>query len=313
VNLLFAIPAATAAMTLLHNQVHPDKPRLDLPGTITASAGLFALVYGFSNAETHSWSDTVTIAMFVASAVLLSTFVWLQRRVAHPLLPLRVVLDRDRGGSYLAFFIAGSGMFGVFLFLTYYLQQNLGMSPIQTGLAFLPMSFAIIVTATLATTKLVPRFGARILVTLGMLLSAAGMVVFTRLGVESSYAGHVLPGLLLTAVGMGLVFAPGMSAATLGVDPNDAGVASAMVNTSQQVGGSIGTALLSTLAGSAVTSYLAGRTPDPKLLEQAAVHGYTTAFWWSAGIFAVGALVCAIVLRPGVPVVNPAAQPALAH
>ena len=313
VNLLFAIPAATAAMTLLHNQVHPDKPRLDLPGTITASAGLFALVYGFSNAETHSWSDTVTIAMFVASAVLLSTFVWLQRRVAHPLLPLRVVLDRDRGGSYLAFFIAGSGMFGVFLFLTYYLQQNLGMSPIQTGLAFLPMSFAIIVTATLATTKLVPRFGARILVTLGMLLSAAGMVVFTRLGVESSYAGHVLPGLLLTAVGMGLVFAPGMSAATLGVDANDAGVASAMVNTSQQVGGSIGTALLSTLAGSAVTSYLAGRTPDPKLLEQAAVHGYTTAFWWSAGIFAVGALVCAIVLRPGVPVVNPAAQPALAH
>jgi EmrB/QacA subfamily drug resistance transporter len=315
VNLLFAIPAAAAAIVLLHNQVQQAKPRLDLPGTITASTGLFALVYGFSNAETQSWGDTVTIAMFAASAVLLTTFVWLQRRVAHPLLPMRVVLDRDRGGSYLAFFIAGSGMFGVFLFLTYYLQQNLRMSPIETGLAFLPMSFAIIVTATLATTKLVPRFGARPLVTLGMLLSAVGMVVFTQLGVDSSYAGHVLPGLLLTAVGMGLVFAPGMSAATFGVDPADAGVASAMVNTSQQVGGSIGTALLSTLAGSAVAGYLDGRAPNPQLLEQAAVHGYTTAFWWSAAIFAVGALVCGEVLRSGAPAAagEPAAQPALAH
>jgi EmrB/QacA subfamily drug resistance transporter len=313
VNLLFAAPAAVAGFSLLHNQVHPVRPRLDIPGTITATVGLFAVVYGFSHAETTSWSDGLTIAMLAAGAVLLTAFIALQRRVAHPLLPLRVVLDRLRGGSYLAMGIAGAGMFGVFLFLTFYLQGTLGFSPIQTGLGFLPMSAAIMLTATTATTRLVPRIGPKPLVTAGMALASAAMILFAQLQVDSSYAAHILPALIVLGVGLGLVFAPAFSGATLGVAPSDAGVASAMVSTSQQVGGSVGTALLSTLAGSAVSGYASVRQPSADVLAAAAVHGYTTAFWWSAAIFAIGALVSALVFESGAPSVAPAGEPVLAH
>jgi EmrB/QacA subfamily drug resistance transporter len=313
VNLLFALPAAVAALALLHNQVAENRPKLDIPGTLTACLGLFALVYGFSNAETDSWGAPLTIGMLAASAVLLVSFVALQRRVEHPLLPMRVVLDRDRGGSYLAVGISGAGMFGVFLFLTYYLQQTLGFSPVETGLAFLPMSAAIMVTATSATTMLVPRIGARPLVTLGMVLAAGAMVLLAQLQTDSSYAGNVLPALLVLGVGLGCVFAPAMSGATLGVAPSDAGVASAMVNTSQQVGGSIGTALLSTLFSSAITSFADGKARSPQVLAEATMHGYTTAFWWSAGIFVIGAMVCALTLRSGAPQQAPVGEPVFAH
>jgi EmrB/QacA subfamily drug resistance transporter len=313
VNLLFAVPAALGAMAVLHNQAHPERPKLDIPGTVTASAGLFALVYGFSHAETTSWTNGLTLAMLAGAVVLLAAFVALQQRVEHPLLPMRVVLDRNRGGAYLAVGISGIGVFGVFLFLTYYMQQNLGFSPIKSGLAFLPLSAAIMITATTATTKLVPKFGARPLVALGMLLAAVAMLLFTQLDVNSSYAGSVLPGLIVLAVGMGLIFAPAMSGATAGVGTSDAGVASAMVNTSQQVGGSVGTALLSTLASSAATGFLSGRGHDPAAMAAAAVHGYTVAFWWSAGIFVAGAVICGVVLRPGAPALHPTAEPALAH
>jgi EmrB/QacA subfamily drug resistance transporter len=313
VNLLFAGPAAVAALSLLHNQVHPSRPRLDIPGTITASVGLLALVYGFSHAETTSWSDGLTVALLTAAAVLLGAFVLIQRRAEHPLLPLRIVLDRLRGGAYLAMGIAGAGMFGVFLFLTFYLQQTLGFSPIQTGLAFLPMSAAIIVTATTATTRLVPRTGPRPLVATGMTLAAIAMVLFAQLHVDSTYALDILPGLVILGVGLGLIFAPSFSGATLGVLPSDAGVASAMVSTSQQVGGSVGTALLSTLAGSAVSGYVSARTPSADVLANAAVHGYTTAFWWAAAIFAAGTVVTALVFRSGAPSVAPDAELVLAH
>ena len=315
VNLLFAAPAAFAALSLLENQVNPTRPRLDIPGTITVSGGLFALVYGFSHAETTSWGDSVTIAVLAVSAVLLAVFVVLQRRVAHPLLPMRIVLNRLRGGSYLAMGIAGAGMFGVFLFLTFYLQNTLGFSPIQTGLGFLPMSAAIILTATTATTRLVPRTGPKPLVTGGMVLAATAMIIFAQLGVDSSYALHILPGLLILGTGLGLVFAPAFSGGTLGVVPSDAGVASAMVSTSQQVGGSIGTALLSTLAGSAVSSYASAHAGGAGVMAAAAVHGYTTAFLWSAAIFAGGALVSSLVFTSGAPQVAVAAdtEPVLAH
>lgn len=311
VNLAFAIPAALFAFSLLVNQVPAVRPRLDIPGTLTATVGLFALVYGFSNAETSSWGDPLTIAMLVASAVLLTTFVLIQLRSANPLLPLRIVLDRGRGGAYLAMALAGAGMFGVFLFLTFYLQNTLGYSPITSGLAFLPMSAAIIATATTATTRLVPRVGPRPLVATGMTLAAGAMLWFAQLHVDSSYAGHILPALMIFGVGLGLVFAPAFSGATVGVAPTDAGVASAMVNTSQQVGGSIGTALLSTLAGSAVSGYIADN--GPQAAQAAAVHGYTTAFYWSAAIFALGAIVSAVVFRSGAIQTAPAAEPALAH
>jgi predicted MFS family arabinose efflux permease len=211
--------------------------------------------------------------------------------------------------------LAGAGMFGVFLFLTFYLQNTLGFSPIQSGLAFLPMSVAIITTATTATTRLVPRIGAKPLVITGMTMAAGAMLFFAQLGVDSTYFAHIFPGLVLLGVGLGLIFSPAFSGATVGVAHSDAGVASAMVNTSQQVGGSVGTALLSTLAGSAVTSYAAEHGASQAAITAAAVHGYTTAFYWSAAIFVIGAIVSSLVFRGGVPQVaqSPAAEPVLAH
>jgi EmrB/QacA subfamily drug resistance transporter len=300
VSILFAVPAAIAGVRLLHQVPAPNRPRLDIPGTVVASAGLFALVFGMSRAESDGWGDPVTLAFLGASALLLAAFVARQRRVAHPLLPLRVVTDRNRGGSYLAIATAGAGIFGVFLFLTFYLQNVKGMSALETGLAFLPMNFAIIVTATVVNTRVLARTGPRPLVPTGMLLAALGMVLLTRIGVDTAYASHVLPSLILIGLGFGLVVAPSFATATLGVPRHDSGVASAMVNTSQQVGGSIGTALLSTLAVSATTDYLASNGAAPEVLRQAAVEGYTTAFWWAAAIFAVGALVTGSLLRSGV-------------
>src|SRR3954447_4157942 len=313
VNLLFAIPAAASAVVLLVNQAHPQRARIDLAGVFTVTAGLFGLVYGFSSAETHGWGEPLTVVSLGLGTGLIVLFVWLERRVAHPLLPLRVVLDRDRGGAYLAIGISGAGMFGVFLFLTYYLQLTLGFSPIHTGLGFLPMSAAIMATATTATTKLVPRLGPRPLVSTGMTLAALAMGIFAQLGVDSTYAGHVLPALLVMGVGLGLVFAPAMSTATLGVGASDAGVASAMVNTSQQIGGAIGTAVLSTICSSAVASYATSHPRGPGLGAEAAVHGYTTAFWCSGAVFLVGAIVCGLVFRSGVPQGAIAAEPSLAH
>src|SRR4051812_18587473 len=256
VNLILAIPAAVAALRLLDaDAVQTSRSRIDLPGTLTASAGLFALVYGFSNAESHGWGSPVTLARLAAAAPLLASFVAVERRGEHPLLPLRVVADRGRGGGFLALAIVGAGMFGVFLFLTFYMQQTLGFSPLVSGLAFLPMMAVIMPAGAIAQTRLLPRFGPRPLVATGMLLSAVAMIVFTGVGVDSSYATEVLPGLLVMGLGLGLIFAPAMDTATRGVQGTDAGVASALVNTGQQVGGSVGTALLSTLAASAAGAY----------------------------------------------------------
>jgi EmrB/QacA subfamily drug resistance transporter len=316
VNLILAVPAAIAALRLLGAETaSATRRRIDLPGTITASGGLFGLVYGFSNAETHGWGAPLTIAALAAGVALLASFVAIERRVDHPLLPLRVVAHRGRGGAYLAVAIAAAGMFGVFLFLTYYLQQTLGFSPLETGLAFLPMMAVVMPTGAIAQTRLVPRFGARRLVTLGMVLGAAAMLVLTQVTVNSSYATHVLPGLMIMGLALGLVMAPAMSTATLGVDRRDAGVASAMVNTGQQIGGSIGTALLSTLAASGAHSFAAGQVPGADLVARAAVHGYTTAFIWSAGIFAIGAVAAWLLLPSGAPevVADPAAEPVFAH
>src|SRR5581483_6644704 len=311
--LAFAVPAVLAAMALLPSGSAAIKPKLDLPGTLLASSGLFALVYGFSNADTASWTDPVTIGFLAAAVAFLGAFVAVQRRVAHPLLPLRVVADRNRGGSFVAVLVVGAGMFGVFLFLTYYLQQTLGYSPVTTGLAFLPMIGTVIVSSTLANTLLLSRVGPKPLVPLGMLVSAAGMLYLTRLGLHSSYAADILPALLALGLGLGITMAPSMNTATAGVEARDAGVASALVNTSQQIGGSIGTALLNTLATSAISSYAAAHAPSQALMAHATLHGYTVAFAWSAGIFVLGALVCGLLLRPGAMRVEPGAAPVLAH
>jgi EmrB/QacA subfamily drug resistance transporter len=308
VSILFAVPAAVAGLRLLHHGragTGSERPRLDIPGTLIASSGLFALVFGMSRAQTDGWGDPVTLGFLGASVVLLAGFVALQRRVANPLLPLRVVTDRNRGGSFLAIATAGAGIFGVFLFLTFYLQNTKGLSALETGLAFRPMNISIILTATLVNTRVLARTGPRPLVPTGMLLAALGMVLLTGIGVDTAYASHVLPSLVLIGIGFGLVVAPSFATATLGVPRHDSGVASAMVNTSQQVGGSIGTALLSTLAVSATSDYVALHGPG----AQAAVEGYVTAFWWAAAIFAVGALVTGVLLRSGVRVPAHAPEP----
>jgi EmrB/QacA subfamily drug resistance transporter len=299
VNLVIAVPAAIAALRLLSSARPAHRPRLDLPGVAVGSLGLFALVYGFSNAETSSWSAPLTIFALAASGALLTGFVILERRVAHPLLPLHVVWDRARGGAYATIALAGSAVFAVFLFLTYYLQQNLGYSPLKTGLAFLPMTVMVVLTATTVQTRVLPRTGAKPIVITGMTLGIIAMTLFTRLTPHGAYASEVLPALLITGVGMGSIFAPAFSTATLGVEPGDAGIASAMVNTSQQVGGSIGTALLSTIFASAAASYASAHAHAANVASAASIHGYTTAFYWAAAIFGVGLLVALFVLPTG--------------
>ena len=240
VNLGFALVAAVGAAALLRRDVSSAREPIDVPGTLTATAGLFALVYGFAYAQNHSWGSSTTIACLVAGAVLLAVFVAIQMRAAHPLMPLRVVLDRNRGGSYLALGIAGLGLFGVFLFLTYYLQQTEGYSPIRTGLAFLPLAAASVIGAAIANARVVPRTGPRPVIASGMALTAIAMGLFAQLGVHSSYAAHLLPALLIAGVGVGLIYAPATDFAVRGVDPGDAGVASGLVNATNQVGGSLG-------------------------------------------------------------------------
>ncbi|MGW0866608.1 MFS transporter [Streptomyces sp. NPDC002611] len=310
VNLVFAAVALVGGALLLQRTTRDKSARIDIPGAVLVSGGLFCLVYGFSNAESHDWSSVQTWGFLVAGAVLLAAFTWWQTRAAHPLLPLRVLLDRNRGASFVSILITGAGMFGVFLFLTYYLQQSLGYTPIKTGLAFLPMVAALMLSSTLASTVLIPRFGPKAIVPLGMGLAAAGMAWLTGLGLDSGYTTDILPPLIVAGLGLGLVMAPAMSLATAGVKAEDAGVASAAVNTMQQVGGSLGTALLNTLSTSAVTDYLSGRNPkDPTVLAQAGLEGYSTAYWWSAAFFAAGLLISVLLYRRGTPAHDPDAAP----
>jgi len=313
VNVAFAVPAAFGLHGLLDRDRADRGVRMDIPGAVAATAGLFGIVFGFSRAEAEGWSAAVTIGSLAAGVILLAVFFLVERRSAAPLLPPRVLADRNRVGSYLAVGVVGASMFGVFLFLTYYLQQTLEFAPVETGLAFLPMIAFLMAGSVGSSTRLMPRFGPRPLVPTGMLLSAGGMLWLTGVGVDSTYAGAVLPGLCLVGAGFGLVIAPSMASATLGVAPRDAGVASATVNTCQQVGGSVGTALLSTISASAVTAFASDKVPSTELMARAAVHGYTTAFWWSAGILAVGALVTAITLRSGVAKAEGEEALALAH
>jgi EmrB/QacA subfamily drug resistance transporter len=313
VNLVIAVPAFIGGLLLLDRQKKAaERPRIDIPGTILVTTGLFSVVYGFSNANTYNWGSPMAWGFLAASAVLLVAFTWWQTKAAHPLLPLRVLLDRNRGASYLAMLVASVGMFGVFLFLTYYLQLTLSFSPVKTGLAFLPMVLALMVSAQLSTTMLVPRFGPRPVVPAGFGLAAAGLVWLTALGLDSTYAANVLPPLIVIGIGLGAVMPAAMSLATAGVAADDAGVASAAVNAMQQIGGSIGTALINTLAASAATSYLVGKDPTNKLVQaEALIHSYSTAYWWSAGFFAAGLVVAALLYRSGVPQQDPEAAPAV--
>ena len=311
VNVLFAAVAGIGAVVLLGRDVRGRRPRVDVAGAALVSGGMFCIVYGFSNAATHSWGTPSTWGFIAAGVALLAAFVWWQARAPEPLLPLRIVADRTRSGAYLAMLFAGAGMFGILLFLNYYMQQNLGYSPVITGLAFLPMVALVMVVGQLANVVLMPRTGPRPLIAAGMLLGGTSAALLTRLGLHSSYAGYILPSVLLIGAGLGFIFAPSADTGTAGVPFQDTGVASATLNTGNQLGGSIGTSLLNTIFASAIATWIAANVrsrPGPLQLAQAALHGYTVAFWWTAGIFAAGAVICGALLRSG-PLARPA-QPA---
>ncbi|MCX5160824.1 MFS transporter [Streptomyces sp. NBC_00264] len=312
VNIPFAIVAAAGAYFVIREPAGSrNRASLDIPGVVLSALGLVSLVYGFTRAESAGWSDGLTIGMFVASAVLLLSFVLTESKVKSPLLPLRVLLDRNRGGVYLSLGLAVIAMFGLFLFLTYYLQVVKGYSPIRTGFAFLPMIAGMITGSTQIGARLMTRVPARKLMGPGFLVAAIGMLLLTQLEIGSSYVGLILPAQLLLGLGMGTAFMPAMSLATHGVEPRDSGVASAMVNTSQQVGGAIGTALLNTIAASAATAYASSHAAlgarNPELLKlQSMVHGFTGAIWWAVGILVVASAIAVTFINAGRPSAGPA-------
>ncbi|MCW2523440.1 MAG: Drug resistance transporter, EmrB/QacA subfamily [Frankiales bacterium] len=288
VNVVFAVIAAAGALTYMVNERPDVRPRVDIVGAILASAGLFGLVFGFSHAESAGWSAPTTIASLVLGVLLLAAFVKAEQRVEVPLLPLRVIADRTRAVAYVAVGIAGVAMFGVFLFLTFYLQLVKGFSPVASGLAFLPMIACIMISSNTSSMVTLPRFGPRVVITAGMLLGCLALGYLSRLHADSSYVGGVLPALIVLGFAMGMVMAPSMNTATAGVRPQDAGVAAALVSTMQQVGGSIGTAVLSTLTASATASYLASHGSGPEVGKIAATHGYVLAFAIGSALFAAG-------------------------
>ena len=315
VNLIIAVVALLGA-PVLRDGAPPERVRLDIAGTVTAVLGLVGLVYGLGNAEAQGWNDVRTLGPVIAGAGLVAVFVLIERRVRHPLLPMHVVLDRVRGTAYLSVGISGTGMFAVFLFLTYYLEDTLGFTPIQTGAAFLPMIGLVMAGAVFSGSTLLPRTGPRPLVPVGCLLAAVGMSLLTRTGTGTGYAAAVLPGLLVTGLGFGFIFGPVQNAATSGVRPNDAGVASAMVNTAQQIGGSIGTAVFSSLTTTAITGYLsvhAATATQPATIAEATLAGYHLVFWVAAAVFLASAVLAALLFPSGALSVDADSTPGAAH
>lgn len=299
VNTPIAIIAGLLAIKFVHESKAPGKNTYDIPGVVTATAGLFSLTYGFNEVARKGWSDTTTISFLAAAVVLLLIFVAIEAKVANPLMPLRVITERNRGGSYLGSLVVGAGLFSMFLFLGLYLQVILGYSPLKSGFAFLPFTAGIIVFAGIAS-QLLPKFGPRPLMVPGLIAAGIGLLLMTRITPETSYTTHVLPSLLIMSSGMALVFIPLTSTSLHAVSSHDTGVASAMVNTSQQVGGSLGTALLNTIAATAATSYATANTAlGEKLQPFAMTHGFVVAFRWSAVLLFVGAIVLSFFINVG--------------
>ncbi|MCX5362623.1 MFS transporter [Streptomyces sp. NBC_00124] len=300
VNVPIAVLAVFGGLALLHDRPGHAGARLDVPGALLGCGGLVAIVYGFSEAEPRGWTDPLVLGLFAAGAVLLATFVWWQSRAPVPLLPLHIVKDRNRAGCFLTMGLAVIGMFGLFLFMTYYLQVILAYSPVKTGLAFLPLTAAIIIGSTQISARVMHRVPPRLLMAPGMVLAASGMVILTQMTVHSEYATEILPALVLMGLGMGLTFMPVFATATAGVAPQDSGVTSATVNTSQQVGGSIGTALLNTIATTSSTAYVTAHLTTGSnrtlIANEGTVHGYTVAIWCAAGIMLLAGLVAALMV-----------------
>jgi EmrB/QacA subfamily drug resistance transporter len=298
INVPIAIVAAVGALRFVTESRAAATHGYDLPGAATVTGGLLALVYGFTKAGTDGWGSSVTLALFGVAAVLLIAFVVIEQRAAHPLLPLRIALDRNRGGSFLASLLVGTAILGTFLSLTYYFQGVLHYSALKCGFAFIPFSLGIIIGAT-AASRLLPRFGPRALLTAGLLTATAGLFLFSTLDANSAYVSIVLPAEIIVSLGMGVSFVVMSSTALIGVNEEDAGVASALVNATQQTGGSMGAALINTIATSATVSYVATHGTSPASLTDGAIHGYTTAFTFSAIVLALAAAAAFGLIRRG--------------
>jgi len=296
INVPIAIVAAIAATRYVTESRSPVRHGYDIGGAVTVTGGLLALVYAFTKAGLDGWTATVTVVLFAIAAVLLASFVLIEVRVEHPLLPLRIVLDRSRGGSFLASLLVGTAILGTFLSLTYYFQGTLHYSALKSGLAFVPFSLGIITGAT-AASRLLPRFGPRLVIMTGLTLGAIGLGIFTLLGVHTTYVSLVLPAMVIVSLGMGLSFVAMSSTSLTGVQPADAGVASALVNATQQMGGSMGAALINTIATGATASYLALHGTSVRAEVAGSIHGYTTAFGFSAVVLAVAAVAAFALIR----------------
>jgi EmrB/QacA subfamily drug resistance transporter len=295
INVPIALLAAVASLRIIgESRTSSGTTHYDIPGVLLSTAGLVSLVYGFTKAVTDGWSSTPTLTLIAVGVALLATFVVVEAHSASPLLPLRVVLERNRGGAYLAALLNVVGLFAMFIFVSYYMQQILHYSAAEAGLAFLPFALGVVVAAA-ASTSLLPKIGPRVAISVGLLLSALGLLWLTQIGVHTSYWTHLFPQQIVMSLGLGLAFPALSSTALIRVREQDSGVASAMVNTTQQVGASLGAALLNTIAATATATYIASHSV--RLAPEALVHGFSVAFLIGAGIVAAGALVSAVLIN----------------
>ncbi len=299
VNVPIGIALAIVAPRVLASS-HRRPGRLDLPGALTVTGGMVSLVYGLSHAATYGWTDRVTLMAIGLAAVLLIVFVAIESRSRHALMPFTIFAQRNRDGAYLLSLVIGVAVFGVFFFLTQFVQNILGFSPLMAGLAFLPLTAAIIVTSQVIA-RLIGRFGPRPFITIGPLLVAGGLFWLSQINDQTTYLGGLVGPMLLIAVGMGNIFVPLTLMAVAGAGPQESGIASALLNVGQQLGGSIGIALLGTIAATATKNQLAGVTPTHAAVNHALAAGYGAGFQVAVAIALVGfALAIAVFRAPRV-------------
>jgi EmrB/QacA subfamily drug resistance transporter len=311
VNVVVAGAVLAAARLVLPDPPRAPGARIDLGSATLATGGLAALVYGCSQAATRGWSSTAVAVSMLVGVGALAGFGVRQRHMATPLLPLHILSERNRAGAYLAAATAVIGSFGMFLLLTYHLQVVLHYSPVRAGLAVLPLTLANSVSGYQLGSRLLPRVAPRVLIAGGLVIAASGLAVLTQLDPHSAYLTSILPAEILVGVGMGALFPPAFSLAMRGVTQRDAGVASAVIGTATQVGSSIGTAVLNTIAVSSTAAYVASHAPSPGRQVAALVHGYAGATAWSAALLAAMAvLVFVLVNAPRPPARNTAAKEA---
>lgn len=311
VNLPIAL-LALAGVGLITKQPIAGRAPLDLPGALTSVGGVIAVVFGLGNAEQGGWLDVWTLGPLAAGVALLAAFARIERRATHPLLPLRVIMDRNRGAANIVGVLVNGGLFGVFLFSTYFLTATLGYSPLETGLSFVPVVLGIIVTSALVGSPVAARFGPRYLIAAGAVIAGIGLVMLTRAGEGSDFAGDLLPGLIVYGLGLGLVFGRLQEAATARAERRDIGVASALISASQEVGGGAGVALTSSLAAGA-TVVLVAAAPTDGPSASVGVASYHAALWVAVTLYALAAIVSLILFRSGTIEVDTDAEPVNGH